>query len=165
MQLPSISSALQEAIQNSIQYYLNKAISAFNYEYTSPDYNFNVRGKVAGKAYLTLWQIRLNPILFLENQDEFLQHVIPHELAHLIAYHQFGRVKPHGKEWQYIMIEVFGISAQTRHSFDISSVQGKTFSYQCQCREHELTIRRHNKIQRHQSYYHCTVCESQLIKK
>lgn len=165
VQLPSISSAHQKAIQESIQYYLNKAILAFNEKYLSPDYNFKVRGKVAGKAYLTLWQIRLNPILFLENQEEFLQHVIPHELAHLIAYHQFGRVKPHGKEWQYIMTEIFAIPAQTRHSFDVSSVQGKTFLYQCQCRDHALTIRRHNKIQRRQRDYHCTACKSPLIKK
>nr|WP_277815797.1 SprT family zinc-dependent metalloprotease [Vibrio rumoiensis] len=164
MQSNSIPTSLELSIQQTIELYLQKAEQALECEFAIPTYNFKVRGKVAGKAYLHLWQIRLNPTLLLENQEAFLQHVIPHELAHLITFHQFGRVKPHGKEWQFIMLNVFHIPAQTRHTFDVSSVQGETFLYQCQCRQHELSIRRHNKIQRQQMQYHCTACQSQLIK-
>jgi SprT protein len=121
-----------------------------------------LRGKAAGKALLQLNEIRINPALFLENMDEFLSDVIPHELAHLITYQRFGRVKPHGKEWQWVMSTILGISAKTTHSFDISSVQGEQFTYQCHCTTHQLTIRRHNKVQKQGASYVCKECRSEL---
>ncbi len=158
----AIPQNIQQAIQQSLIKHLNKAERVFQYPFPLPEVQFTVRGKVAGKAYLNQWQIRLNPTLLIENTKEFVEQVVPHELAHLVVYHQFGRVKPHGKEWQYVMSKVFDLLPETRHSFDVSSVQGQTFSYLCQCREHQLTIRRHNKILRNQTQYHCTLCGSKL---
>ena len=74
--------------------------------------------------------------------------MVPHELAHLIVYQVFGRVKPHGQEWQAVMTQLFNLPADTCHQFDVESVQGKMFAYQCECQTHYLTIRRHNRIQR-----------------
>ena len=61
------------------------------------------------------------------------------------------------------MKSVFGISANTTHDFALDSVQGKIYQYQCGCRRHPLTIRRHNKIQRNQTSYSCKVCQQTLI--
>ncbi len=149
-------------LEHSLQVHLKKAEQAFKYTFPTPDLTFKVRGKIAGKAYLQQWQIRLNPTLLIENQQAFIEQVIPHELAHLITYNQFGRVKPHGKEWRYIMTNIFQCSPETYHAFDISSVQGETFAYQCQCQIHQLSIRRHNKVKRQQTLYHCSLCGTQL---
>ncbi|RQW62864.1 SprT family zinc-dependent metalloprotease [Vibrio viridaestus] len=127
-----------------------------------PDINFKLRGKSAGKAYLQLNEIRLNPVLFAENHQAFIDDVIPHELAHLVAYFYYGRVKPHGREWQYIMEQVLGVAAKTTHQFDVSSVAGKVFSYRCNCTTHQLSIRRHNNIQRGKALYSCRHCKCQL---
>ncbi|CCN48063.1 Protein sprT [Vibrio nigripulchritudo MADA3029] len=155
---PTTSYTIDQIIRRCIRQAENK----FGCSFPVPVWNFNVRGKAAGKAYLQSWEIRLNPTLFAGNQEAFYKEVIPHEVAHLITYQQFGRVKPHGAEWQYVMEEVLGVKANTTHQFDVKDVQGKTFEYRCECQVHALTIRRHNKIQRGQTSYQCRSCKGEL---
>lgn len=142
--------------------YIQLAENQFGHKISIPSVNFKLRGKTAGKAYLQLWQIRLNPILFRENPDAFIDEVIPHELAHLLTFQKFGKVRPHGAEWKAIMENVLSSSAKTTHSLDISSVQGRTFKYRCQCQVHLLTIRRHNKVISNKARYHCRECKQLL---
>ncbi|WP_078751004.1 SprT family zinc-dependent metalloprotease [Enterovibrio nigricans] len=127
-----------------------------------PAIRFDIRGKTAGMALLQRWVLRFNPVLLEENSDAFFREVVPHEVAHLIVFARFGKVKPHGKEWQAVMLRVFGIQPQTTHSFDVSSVEGKTFTYQCACDHMQLSVRRHNKVQRQQAQYICRRCKHPL---
>ncbi|QUJ67019.1 SprT family zinc-dependent metalloprotease [Photobacterium sp. GJ3] len=144
---------------------LRQAEQKLGKRFSDPVIRFNQRGKIAGSARLQSWEIRYNPVLLAENPQAFLDEVVPHELAHLLTFACYGRVKPHGPEWQRMMSEVMGVSPRTTHSFDIASVRGQTFRYQCQCREHQLTIRRHHKVMRQQAIYHCTQCHQPLTQK
>ncbi len=157
-----IDSELEYRVLKAMTNAIQLAERAFHRSFVVPSLNFKLRGKAAGKAYLQLNEIRINPTLFLENQQAFLEEVIPHEVAHLITYQVYGRVKPHGREWQGVMEAVLGIPAKTTHSFEVKSVQGKTFEYRCDCSTYPLTIRRHNKVLRNQATYSCKQCRQTL---
>ncbi len=155
-------SSLQSQVIAKVEQCIQHANQRLNKRLRIPTVSFRQRGKIAGSARLQAWEVRFNPILLEENPQAFLDEVVPHEIAHLVTFKLFGKVRPHGREWQIMMTEVFGIPARTTHSFDVSSVQGDTYRYRCNCSEHQLTVRRHNKVQRKQATYHCRRCQQPL---
>ncbi len=126
-----------------------------------PVLSFKQRGQTAGTAHLQKWEIRLNPILLAENGTSFIDEVLPHEYAHLLVYALYGRVQPHGKEWQQMMEYVMNLPAKRTHQFDTtrsSTKQYRRFTYQCDCQIHQLTAIRHNRFQQGKAQYHCRQC-------
>lgn len=130
--------------------------------YPLPALNLRQRGTSAGTAWPLQWEIRLNAVLLQENGQAFVDEVIPHELAHLLVYRQFGRVAPHGKEWKWMMEQVLRVPAYRTHHFETKTVNGKTYPYHCLCQAHQLTQRRHNKVMRNASEYRCRHCGERL---
>ncbi len=141
-----------------------------------PEITMDLRGRAAGQfRFITKGrrmygaQLRFNRALLEQYQQDFIDEVVPHEVAHLVTYVLYGRgVKPHGKEWQSIMLEVFGREASVRHSFDTSSLEqrkGKRFPYLCQCsgRVHQLGLTRHKRAQSRGTAYICRSCKASLI--
>lgn len=129
-----------------------------------PEILLNLRGQSAGVAELRANRLRFNKILYQENQQAFLAEVVPHEVAHLIAWQVYGlQIRPHGKEWQQIMQAVFSLEPKRTHSFDIKRAAKLGYKYTCCCAEkqHALTVRRHNKILQGQGYI-CLACKSPL---
>ncbi len=157
-----LANHLTTQIHEKLEADYQRAELYFKRAFPRPLVQFTLRGKSAGTAHLQLNKIRLNPILLNENPQTFLEHVLPHEISHLLAYQLFGKVKPHGKEWQSIMLGVFKQPARTTHQLNVASVQGKQFDYRCACGITPLTIRRHNKVQRGQINYRCKRCGDML---
>lgn len=141
---------------------LDIAEQHFKRPFSLPTLDYSLRGTKAGIAYLQQNHIKFNRALLLENTPTFIQQTVPHELAHLIVYQAFGQVKPHGKEWKFVMNELFQLPADTYHQFDVTNVQGKTVTYQCHCQLHHLSLRRHNKILRESAVYFCRKCKAEL---
>jgi len=57
-----------------------------------------------------------------------------------------------------MMEQVLGVSASRTHKFETASVQSKTYPYLCACQEHQLTVRRHNRVMRKEAEYRCRHC-------
>ena len=147
----------------------------------TPSICLSQRGKVAGSAMLQKHHIKLNAVLFWQNESEFLGEVIPHELAHLIVYdlhckgiqnkfrsalNKSNKIKPHGREWQWVMTEVFACKPSVTHSFDVRDVAQKQFIYECDCNKAVyLSLIRHNKVQKGKQQYRCKKCNTTLKAK
>lgn len=161
-------SSLQNHASSDIGHSENLSnVGNFNDNYY-PTLSFKLRGKTAGTAYLQRWEIRLNPILLAENSDAFINEVIPHEYAHLLTFALYGRVQPHGKEWQAMMIDIMGLPANRTHHFDTKNSetrQYERFTYYCLCQTHLLTAIRHNRIQANKAIYHCKHCGETLERR
>ncbi len=150
--------ALQQGVMRCLREKLQLANQRLDTHYPEPDISYQLRGTSAGTAWLNHWAIRLNPVLLAENGQSFIDEVIPHELAHLLVHKRFGRVSPHGAEWRWMMESILDVPARRTHKFAIQTVQGNTFTYQCGCQKHELTIRRHNRVLRKETEYRCRQC-------
>lgn len=152
---------LQTAVMACLEKYLKQASLLLQTQFSKPKVTYKKKGTIAGSAYLTRWEIQLNVTMLCENGHVFIDEVIPHELAHLLTFQQFGRVKPHGKEWQYMMSVVLGQLPKTTHRFSVH--KANSYHYVCLCQEHYLTQIRHNKVQKQRTQYMCKKC-GELLK-
>lgn len=110
--------------------------------------------------------IRFNPWLFAKYPEDSWENTVPHEVAHYLAdcLYGFKRIKPHGKEWQDIMLTL-GAQPIVRANYNLDGIpirKLKRYRYQCQCREVMLTSYRHQKIQQGLQRYRCRDCLSDL---
>lgn len=153
---------LKMQVQRRLKRDLDCANRFFDKEFQAPTISYEVRGLKAGVAYLQRNEVRFNPVLLEENGEEFVNQVVPHELAHILVYQQFGRVAPHGKEWKMVMETVLGVPAEIYHCFDTANV-AKQFDYACECQTHHLSVRRHNAIQTGKLVYLCKKCKKTLV--
>lgn len=158
MKTPRLPIAIQQAVMRSLREHLSRANLKLARNYPEPKLVYHQRGTSTGTAWLDAYEIRLNPVLLMENQQAFIDEVVPHELAHLLVWKHFGRVAPHGKEWKWMMEGVLGVPARRTHAFELESVRRNTFPYRCSCQQHQLTVRRHNRVVRGEATYRCVKC-------
>lgn len=134
---------------------------------TRPAVELDLRGCSAGRAILKENRIRLNPALFAENFEDFLEQTIPHELCHLWHYQRGLRGRAHGREWQLLMLSM-GVRPERTHCYDVTNarVRRKTkrarYEYACGCRTaHQVSAVVHNRMSGG-CVYRCRVCRQAL---
>ncbi|MGI9296520.1 MAG: SprT-like domain-containing protein [Gammaproteobacteria bacterium] len=146
---------------------------------TSLEVKWSLRGRVAGRAPKYPWApgnqyIKLNPYLALQEQEDFLQETVGHEVAHVIAncwIQQHGAhaerkyTRPHGIVWQRVM-KFYGLESSVCHNYDTSKQPSALpyFPYRCACpdRTWKITIIRHERALAGIKYL-CRYCKQHLI--
>ena len=156
-------SKYQDIVLARVNECLSIACNKLAVDFAMPTVSFNQRGKIAGCARLQSNQLRFNPVLLADNLAAFLDEVIPHEICHLLAFRLFGKVRPHGREWKNLMLQLYGLAGNTYHQLDVSKVMGNTFNYTCLCGPLQLSSRRHNKVLRRKVVYSCLRCGEKLV--
>jgi SprT protein len=137
-------------LQEATTQWLTKANQIFGRTFPMPMISLRLRGGVAGRANASLWLVKYNPEIYINNKQAFIDRTVPHELAHLINRTINGNlVKTHGKEWRSIMRQL-GVKDITRcHSYNIEGIKvnrERPFVYTCSCKEWKLTSLIHRKI-------------------
>lgn len=133
---------------------------------TMPTVSLDLRGCSAGRAAPRENHMRLNAVLFRENYEDFLAHTIPHELCHL-WHHQRGlRGRPHGREWQLLMLQM-GVCPERTHRYDVSRARVRRrqkYAYRCGCGTHEVGAVVHHRLGRGKRY-RCRRCGQPLTRQ
>lgn len=92
--------------------------------HTSMDINDRTCG---GRFFCGSNKYQFNIKLAMQNPQEYLDIVVPHEVAHHVQYLLFPKSMKkeagHGKEWKVIMTTVFGIPAERYHQMDTTDVR------------------------------------------
>ena len=163
-----ISAAQQTAVVDLTATYVARAEAIFQRSFAPVEVHFDLPGGCAGmfKVHGKACWIRYNPWLFAKYFDDNLYGTVPHEVAHYIIHkvYDMRRVRPHGSEWRALMHK-FEADAAVTCDFELTGIpqrRQRRFAYQCDCRSHELSTRRHNTVLRGKAQYHCLKCKAQL---
>ena len=167
-----LSTEKQQLVIEETQACIDRATSLFKVKNTGVEISFNLKGRTAGmyrvkrKIIQHKREIRYNPFIFSKYFDDNFKTTIPHEVAHYISDLIYGlrNIKPHGKEWKIIM-RAFGADSTVTANYDLSGIPLKKqtlYTYQCSCREHQLSSIRHNRIKKNRGQYYCRLCKQKL---
>jgi len=87
-------------------------------------------------------------------------------LSHFGILARFGlrRLKPHGVEWRELVTLLGGTPRATyrQNTADIPVRRQRRYTYYCDCREHEVSTTRHNRMQAGNAQYRCRFCNGDL---
>jgi predicted SprT family Zn-dependent metalloprotease len=117
------------------------AIAAKKYpehQWPMPEIAYDVHSWTAGMAYGNDWRIRLNAVMFFENEKDFLHNTVGHEVAHLIQRKVYGvtkivqekgkdvikKVRSHGPEWKECMA-LLNLKPDVTHRYSVASLPKK----------------------------------------
>jgi len=144
--------------------YIAKASQLYQRSFPIISIQFNLTGHTIGmyKHINNEQVIRYNAAIFAKYFKENIRDTVPHEVAHYIVDILYVRkkVRPHGPEWQAVMANFEADNSRTAH-YDLSDIpkrQYSTIPYVCGCQQHQLGIRRHNKVLKRRIHYYCREC-------
>jgi len=154
----------QAIIIKETEKYIALASQLYKRKFESLPITFDLTGHTIG-MYKRVMQgrvIRYNATVFAKYFEENVRDTIPHEVAHYIVDMQYVRksTRPHGAEWKSVMAD-FGANDNRTANFDLSDIpqrQYSTIPYGCSCQQHQLGIRRHNKVIKRKARYFCREC-------
>lgn len=80
-----------------------------------------------GRFFCATKNYSFNIKLAVKNPSEYLDQIVPHEVAHHVQYILFPKsmkkLNGHGKEWKNIMSNVFELAADRYHTMDTTDVK------------------------------------------
>lgn len=124
-------------------------------------------GVTAGLAYSGKLRIVLNEELFLANQKDFFEDIIPHETAHIAQYVLYPDEEvSHGKHWKKLM-KSLGLKPSAYHDLDVSAIDDRVFRYTCCCengnRYHQIIEKTHKELEKGARIITCGSCSTRII--
>lgn len=117
---------------------LQELMSTLNIHLRMPSIQYTLRGAIAGAAHIDRWALLFNPSFLLKYEDEYIEHTVGHEYAHLAASYYGRTVLPHGVEWE-ICMNLFGLPLREVHTYSMSHMKAIKRVWKCGCMEHYVS--------------------------
>lgn len=163
-----ITEAQQHQVVDQSMDVICQASELFQKAFKPIPIKFDLKGRAAGMYCVRgrkRW-IRFNPYIFAKYFTDNIENTVPHEVAHYVVDIIYGQrhVRPHGREWVEVM-QSLGVAPERTCRYDLEGVPlrvHRLFDYVCDCSQHQLGSRRHNKIERGQAQYFCKQCQQKL---
>jgi len=167
-----LSFSLNQSQKNQViaktQFYIELASKLLQLQIANIEIMFDLKGRSSGMFVVKKNKpcIRYNEIIFSHYFNDNLENTVAHEVAHYIVYrvHGMRNVKPHGVEWQQVMV-LFDVKPEVTSSYDTSALplrRQAQHRYCCVCMTHQLSTTRHNKVQNNRAIYKCRKCRQSL---
>jgi len=151
----------------------------YNHEFErAREIRFKRNGTTGGSYNHRYRRLTFQLDLAEHNPERYLNEIVQHEVAHCIQFTKYWysgnrNMKSHGKEWKYIMKNVYGLEPRRTHDMDCSVTKTKRqrrWSWLCNCQEHRVSTRKHNLMTRNlrvgqSSGWRCVKCGSSLTNK
>ncbi len=159
---------IKQRVRDRVQWCLDQ----FSEDLPFPNIRYDKRGTTAGTANPSKNEIDLNSVLLMENVDDFIDRIVGHETAHLIAEQLYKGIKPHGAEWKSVMRHL-GLLPERCHRYDTTNSRVRrirpraTYAYICACgKEYRLGATRHRRhVASGGKRYCCRKCKAYLLLK
>jgi len=173
VKISKLSAQQKQLVIDRVAQELAKLEVFYQREFPQPKLGFDLSGAAAGQFSLRRGEylIRFNAAIFSRYFQENLNSTVAHEVAHLAVQVLYPkridgrqRVLPHGRQWRALMA-LLEAEASVCHKYDLSGLplrKERRFVYRCDCQEHQISCRRHNKIQATRAQYLCRQCGSGL---
>lgn len=158
----------QQQVVEQTEHFIRRGSELLGRQFDNIPVHFDLKGrtagmyKVVGRGRKVQRQIRYNPWIFAKYYENNLTVTVPHEVAHYLVdcVHGLRKVRPHGNEWKTVM-NAFGVDSRATSTFNLEGIptrRQQQVDYRCGCKEHQLGIRRHNKVSRGEANYLCRCC-------
>ncbi|EEB79054.1 Putative metallopeptidase (SprT family) [marine gamma proteobacterium HTCC2148] len=164
-----IDNSQQRQVLARTEHFIVIAEEALNRGFDRIPVLFDLSGTTAGmfRAHGRQRELRYNPWIFSKYWDVNFQETVPHEVAHYIVHEVYGfqKVKPHGEEWQALM-HYFDADPTVTFKADLEDIpqrRQRTHAYRCDCRDHEVSTTRHNRMLSGKGSYLCRYCNGGLV--
>jgi len=114
-----------------------------------------------GDANCKTMLLRFSAILWNNATSEQKENTVKHETCHLITFHKFGKVEPHGDRWKSVMLEC-GQKPDRCHKVQTAK---KTIEVKCvACSKiHLMGLIRSRKMKIGAAVYVCRDCGGKLV--
>jgi len=159
----------KKCVIDKTNHFIDEACNIYQRNFEHIIVDFDLKGRISGmyRRKKNHRVIRYNSYIFAKYFEDSLETTIPHEVAHYITDMMFKKCRPHGNEWRGVM-QAFDANASRTCDYDLEGIPVRVYQrheYHCLCMTHEITSRRHNKIQNSNARYHCKKCNEELTLK
>ena len=163
-----INDRLEHQVRVKTGEYIRHASRLFGQDLAEIPVLFDLKGRAAGmyRVLNNTRVIRYNPYIFAKYFTDNITTTVPHEVAHYVVdmLYGAGRVKPHGIEWQKVMLSL-GAEPSATGNYDLTGIpvrRQQRHAYACACTLHQISTARHNRIVRGKARYYCRKCNTAI---